>query len=113
MTIHHDTEERRFWGSIEGKEFFLEYERDQAGNILVTHTSVHPDLRGQGIASHLLTHFSAWAEENAHRVIPICSYAVVFYHRHPEYAHLLQDGPHDEGRCVIPRKKPSTATSQE
>lgn len=107
MTITHNSVEKRFEGNSAGKDFFVEYDFSPDGEILITHTYVHPDLRGHGIAAHLLENLSKWAEEQQKKIIPICSYAVVFYKRHKEYQHLLknEDTLSTPGACSIPRKK--------
>ncbi|MFN4216702.1 MAG: GNAT family N-acetyltransferase [Brevinematales bacterium] len=109
MTISHNTREKRFEGTLEGKNFFVEYDFSLDGEIIITHTYVHSDLRGQGIAAALLEHLSAWAKEEQRKIVPICSYAVAFYKRHKEYQHLLKDEEtlSTGGYCTISRKKHS------
>ena len=57
--------------------------------ILITHTFVAPELRGQSIAGKLLDKVVAYAREENLKVKPVCSYAVVKLTRTDEYADIL------------------------
>lgn len=55
----------------------------------IDHTFVDESLRGRGVAGELLKRAVAVIERDGKRVRPTCSYAVRWFERHPEHAHLL------------------------
>ncbi len=61
----------------------IDYEFRSDDTIAITHTFVDPSLRGQGIASRLVEHVVALAEQNHWSIIPVCSYAVAYFEKHP------------------------------
>lgn len=57
---------------------------------VIDHTFVHESLRGQGIADRLLHAAADFLREQGKQASPLCSYAVGWFEKHPEYAALLQ-----------------------
>ena len=55
----------------------------------ITHTGVPEAVGGRGIASALATAAFDTARREHWRVVPACSYALVWIERHPEYADLV------------------------
>lgn len=55
----------------------------------INHTFVDASLRGQGIAGKLLDACAHELERTGCRARPTCSYAVSWFDKHPEWAHLL------------------------
>jgi len=53
-------------------------------NLTVFHTEVNDKLRGQGIASQLLSVMVNYARDNKKKVIPLCPYVSAQFQRHPE-----------------------------
>jgi uncharacterized protein len=53
-------------------------------NLIVYHTQVSDQLRGQGIASKLLGNMVDYARENHLKVVPLCPYVRAQFTRHPE-----------------------------
>lgn len=49
------------------------------------HTLVPPEIGGQGIAGRLVEAMVADARENDFRIVPVCSYVVAAFARHPEW----------------------------
>lgn len=56
----------------------------QNGNLTVYHTEVAEILKGQGIASKLLSAMVAYAREKKLMVIALCPYVLAQFKRHPE-----------------------------
>lgn len=56
----------------------------QNGNLTVYHTEVAEKLKGKGVAPKLLSTMAAYARENKLKVIPLCSYVLAQFKRHPE-----------------------------
>lgn len=54
------------------------------GNLIVYHTEVSDELRGQGIASKLLEEMVDYARKNQLKVIPLCTYVNAQFKRHPD-----------------------------
>lgn len=61
------------------------------GIVDINHTFVDGSLRGQGVAGELLSRAAAELEKSGRRVHPSCSYAVRWFEKHAEYAHLLAE----------------------
>ena len=53
-------------------------------NLTVYHTEVSDKLKGQGVASKLLSTMVAYAREHNLNVIPLCPYVLAQFKRHPE-----------------------------
>ena len=56
----------------------------QNHNLIVYHTEVAEKLKGQGIASALLSRMVAYARENKLQVVPLCPYVLAQFKRHPD-----------------------------
>ncbi len=56
----------------------IEFPLDDDGNMVITHTFVSPDYRGQGIAGKLMERVLEIARQNNRKVVPECSYAVSY-----------------------------------
>ena len=53
-------------------------------NLTVYHTEVSEKLKGQGVASKLLSAMVAYAREHELKVIALCPYVSAQFKRHPE-----------------------------
>lgn len=62
---------------------------EEPGTVEITHTYVDESLRGRGLAGKLMTRLIAYLERNQLKVYPSCSYAVDWFAKHSEAAHLL------------------------
>ena len=58
--------------------------------IVVNHTFVDPELRGQSIAGKLLAKVVEMAREENLKIVPTCSYAVAKLTRTSEYKDVLK-----------------------
>jgi predicted GNAT family acetyltransferase len=63
----------------DGTEGEMTYVRRDAVTIIADHTGVPPQYRGQGIAD---------ARATGSKIVPVCSYVVAQFRRHPEWADL-------------------------
>ena len=59
----------------------MTYRHSGENRIVIDHTEVEPQLRGQGIARLLLDAAVAWARQNSTEVGATCSYAVAQFAR--------------------------------
>jgi predicted GNAT family acetyltransferase len=90
--ISHNLAAHAFECVAQGHRCFAEYELAD-GTMRMTHTVVHPDLRGQGIAAALVEAALAYAESQSLKVVPLCSYVRAYLQRHkPEGSRPLKDG---------------------
>lgn len=62
---------------------------EEPGTVEITHTYVDESLRGRGLAGKLMTRLIACLERNQLKAYPSCSYAVDWFAKHSEAAHLL------------------------
>lgn len=72
----------------DGSEGEMTYMRRDPGTIIADHTGVPPQYRGQGIAEKLVATAMSDARDNNFRIVPVCSYVVAQFRRHPEWADL-------------------------
>lgn len=85
--VRHNAEECRFEFPFEGRLAVAEYRR-QDDLLILTHTFVPPEARGQGLAEKVVGAAMEYARTEKLRVVPQCSYVDVFLRRHPEYGNL-------------------------
>lgn len=64
-------------------------------NLTVHHTEVSEKLKGQGIASKLLSRMVDYARQHSLKVIPLCPYVNAQFKRHPDqYADIWNQDWH-------------------
>jgi predicted GNAT family acetyltransferase len=86
--VRHNSEACRFELEREGRLSVVDYHL-AGGSMVITHTFVPPELRGQGIAEKLVRAALDHARAGQLKVVPQCSYVDTFLRRHPEDADLL------------------------
>lgn len=64
---------------------------DAHGIAQVNRTFVDESLRGQGVAAKLMLAMADYLQRTGKKAFPVCSYAVTWFEKHPEYAHLLAE----------------------
>ncbi|WP_313374414.1 GNAT family N-acetyltransferase [Chishuiella sp.] len=57
--------------------------------MLINHTGVNPELRGQGWAEKLVLEAVDYARKNQLKIIPFCSYVSVYVGKHPEVQDVI------------------------
>ena len=72
----------------DGTEGEMTYLRRDAQTIIADHTGVPSQYRGQGIAEKLVATAMNDAREKGQKIVPVCSYVVAQFRRHPEWADL-------------------------
>lgn len=60
-----------------------------AGTIIVDHTYVSDELRGQGIAGKLVDVIVSYAREENLKIVPLCPYVLVKMEKNPDYHDLI------------------------
>ncbi|WP_426452781.1 GNAT family N-acetyltransferase [Paenibacillus sp. S-38] len=58
--------------------------------LVLDHTYVAPELRGQKVAEDLVRRVVEHARETGKKIVPACSYAHAQFRRHKEYADIWQ-----------------------
>lgn len=81
-SIHHDPVEKSFSCTLDDHRSVVEYEI-QGGTLTITHTFVPSELRGRGVASHLVRAAVDHARQNNLTPAATCSYAVAWLENHP------------------------------
>jgi len=87
--IIHDESRGRFETTVDGHVCELDYQLE-GDTMVILHTGVPAAVGGRGIAAALTEMALNTARERGWRVRPLCSYAVVYLRRHPEYADLVR-----------------------
>lgn len=72
----------------DGSEAEMTYQRRDAATIIADHTGVPPQYRGHGLAEKLVKTAIEDARATGNRIVPLCSYVVAQFRRHPEWADL-------------------------
>jgi len=72
-----------------GDEAEMTFRKTAPDTITIDHTGVPPAYRGQGIAQMLVDYMIADAYARGFRVVPVCSYVIAQFRRHPEWSDLL------------------------
>ena len=88
IPVQHNPGASRFEAVVDGHLSVCEYELN-GDQMIFTHTLVPPELRGRGVAEHLVRAALADARAAGRRVVPACSYVAKFIERHREYQDLL------------------------
>ncbi|WP_243661386.1 GNAT family N-acetyltransferase [Miniphocaeibacter halophilus] len=84
--IEYKIEEKRF-AAYDGDKEVGESTFSKSSNefIIIDHTFVDDNYRGQGIAGKLIETAVNYARENGIKIIPLCPTARMMFDRHPEY----------------------------
>jgi uncharacterized protein len=72
----------------DGSEAEMTYQRRDPNTIIADHTGVPPQYRGHGIAEQLVRAAMDNARATGDKIVPVCSYVVAQFRRHPEWADL-------------------------
>ena len=90
LQIKHDTNARTYIGEIEGKHAHVDYIMDRNETHYLTHTEVHKDLSGKGIASKMVEHVLQDIENRGKKVVALCPYVINYIKRNPEWKRILK-----------------------
>ncbi len=89
MDVQHNTEKKRFFVEVEGKEAELTYQDMGDGVLNYSSTFTPPELRGKGLAGQVTKAALEFAKANNKKVKPGCPYVATYIERHPEYKSLV------------------------
>nr|WP_025335489.1 GNAT family N-acetyltransferase [Paenibacillus sabinae] len=87
------TGESRFYIAGEGKDLAeITYRLEEnSGDLVIDHTFVSEDLRGQGAGEQLVRAVVDKAREEQLKIVPECSYAAHQFKKHAEYSDVLSE----------------------
>jgi predicted GNAT family acetyltransferase len=88
--VIHEKENKRFVIYLDSNEVYVEYTTADK-EINLYHTYTHPELRGKGLAAHVVRAAFEYAKENNLKIIPTCSYTQAFLTKNDEYKNLVAD----------------------
>ncbi len=57
--------------------------------MIINHTGVNPNLRGQGLAEKLVLEAVAFARKNGLKIKPFCSYVSAYIAKNPEVQDII------------------------
>lgn len=81
-------EKHRFEMEVTGGQAIADY-RVEGGTIVMTHTEVPGELRGQGLGEKLARGALDIIRTRSLKVVPRCPFIRSFIDKHPEYGDLL------------------------
>ncbi|WP_238652936.1 GNAT family N-acetyltransferase [Paenibacillus piscarius] len=84
--------EGRFYIAGDGKDLAeITYRTEEnTGNLVIDHTFVSEDLRGQGAGEKLVRAVVDLAREQKVKIEPVCPYAAHQFEKHTEYKDVLK-----------------------
>lgn len=71
-----------------GATAFADYVREN-GRVIVPHVEAPPALRGTGAAGRLMEGVIDLVRSRGEVLVPVCSYAQAYVHRHPEHRDVV------------------------
>ena len=87
--IEHIERRKRFQIRLTyGKASFLKYDIKD-GKMFIEETYTPPEYRGRGLATKLMEAALKYAEERNLKIVPKCSFAEVYFKKHPEKIDML------------------------
>ncbi|MFA5667886.1 MAG: GNAT family N-acetyltransferase [Balneolaceae bacterium] len=87
MNIEHEESETKgafFIKDASTKIAEITYSKAGASRIIIDHTEVSDDHRGEGLGKILVAHTAKFAHEHTLEIIPLCPYAKAVLARNPE-----------------------------
>jgi uncharacterized protein len=67
----------------------IHYAESEDGNLIVDHTFVSEEFRGQGVGEKLVKEVVQYARDKQKKIIPECTYAQKQFERNQEYQDVL------------------------
>lgn len=87
---HQETTQGAFLAVENGRNVGeLTYVYIKEKTIRIDHTLVHPGQRGKGLAHRLVKAAVDYARAEGLTIVPVCSFVVTDFKRHPEYEDVL------------------------
>lgn len=87
--LKHNKEEKKYYFEVDDYEPKVEYELSDDKRIFLTHTFVHDDLGGKGIASQLLKKVLEDIKKTELTIVPVCPFVAGYMGKHKEWQKLI------------------------
>ncbi len=84
-----------FYVDVPGQDKPILKYRIEDNKMFLESTYTPPTLRGKGYAARLVEAAIKYAEENGLKIIPVCSYVVYYFTKHPEKKDVLDEAYQD------------------
>ena len=84
VDVRHDEPGKRFVAAVEGHEVTLRYALPDEHTADFLSTFTPPELRGRGLAKHVVAAALAWARGQGREVIPSCWYVQQYLQKEKE-----------------------------
>ncbi|MCZ4271801.1 GNAT family N-acetyltransferase [Maritalea porphyrae] len=89
IQFQEDNQRGRFFADLgEGHQAEMTFVRNN-NQMIVDHTRVPKEFEGQGIAAKLVIAGVEFARQNKRKIVPVCSYVVMQFKRHKDWADVL------------------------
>jgi uncharacterized protein len=96
MEVHHKQTDNKgiFFIQPEGEDSLAEliYMKKGADTIIVEHTHVDDELRGQNVGFQLVSAVVEYARAHHLKIIPMCTFTKAVIDKKPEFRDVLQNG---------------------
>jgi predicted GNAT family acetyltransferase len=83
--------QRRFEIAVDGTMAGMAAYRVRDGVVVVTHSEIDPQFRGQGLASELARQTLDALRARGEQVVPSCPFFAKYVAEHPEYDDIIVD----------------------
>ncbi|WP_353934918.1 GNAT family N-acetyltransferase [Acinetobacter indicus] len=93
MMVQHENNDSKgaFFVEANGERLVeMTYSRAGEDKIIIDHTTVSEQLRGQGVGRHLVEAAVNYAREQQTKIIPLCPYAKAAFEKDPSIQDVLQ-----------------------
>ncbi|WP_323127777.1 GNAT family N-acetyltransferase [Acinetobacter indicus] len=93
MMVQHENNDSKgaFFVEANGERLAeMTYSRTGEDKIIIDHTTVSEQLRGQGVGRHLVEAAVNYAREQQIKIIPLCPYAKAAFEKDPSIQDVLQ-----------------------
>jgi len=84
-----DSKGRYWWKSVEGYSAEMTFSKAGEHLIIIDHTDVSPQLKGQGVGVKLVERVIADARGTGKKIVPLCPFAAAQFRKRPEWTDVL------------------------
>jgi predicted GNAT family acetyltransferase len=89
FSLHDDADRHRFEIVVDGQVGGFAAYQVRDGAIVITHSQVDAQHRGQGVGKQLASRTLDLLRERGDRVVPLCPFFAQYIADHPEYLDLV------------------------
>jgi len=92
MIRHREEETKGYFEWVKDEEVAAYVSYSKAGNdlIIIDHTDVRPNFKGQGLGKKLVLHAVEYAREHEIKIMPICPYATSVFQKDESIRDVLR-----------------------